>query len=260
MMGAMSIDVPALQLSWSETPWDSALFGFPVWHIDRMRCGSPRAAAASAFAHFEAQRAAAGCRFASSRIGADLVEESLLLQQRGFCLIETLYNPEIDLSGACESATAVQLLEAHRAAGDEVPALAAIAGAAFGHERFHVDPRVPRGLGDQRYRNWVQSVPGHSSQRLFALRDGSRTVAFFVTELLPDGTCFWHLNAVEPALQGRGYGPRAWATMIHVARNEGALRVRSAIVARNVRVLNLYARLGFRFLPPLCTYHWAAPD
>ena len=96
----------------------------------------------------------------------------------------------------------------------------------------------------------------HPSQRLHVIRDGSLLAAFFVTERLADGTCYWHLNAVTPDAQGKGYGRRAWLAMLHQAQGDGAQRVRTSIVARNHRVLNLYARLGFRFPPPLMTFHW----
>ena len=74
--------------------------------------------------------------------------------------------------------------------------------------------------------------------------------------VIMDGTCYWHLNAVATELQGKGYGRRAWSAMLQHAQANGARRVRTSIVARNHRVLNLYARLGFRFPPPLMTLHW----
>ena len=68
------------------------------------------------------------------------------------------------------------------------------------------------------------------------------------------------INAVAPGAQGQGYGWRAWQAMLAQAHLEGAERVRTAIVARNHRVLNLYARLGFRFPAPLMTFHWVHPE
>jgi RimJ/RimL family protein N-acetyltransferase len=47
--------------------------------------------------------------------------------------------------------------------------------------------------------------------------------------------------------------------MLHQARIAGAQRVYSSIVARNVKVLGLYARLGFQFAPPTMTFHWVRP-
>ena len=64
---------------------------------------------------------------------------------------------------------------------------------------------------------------------------------------------------VDPAAQGQGYGRRSWETMIAHARQQGSQRIQTCIVARNHRVLNLYARLGFHFPPPLTTFHWVRP-
>ena len=78
----------------------------------------------------------------------------------------------------------------------------------------------------------------------------------FVTEVLDDSTCYWHLNAVAPEMQGQGLGKRAWLTMLALAQQDGNARVRSSIVVRNTRVMNLYAGLGFRFEAPSMTLHW----
>lgn len=258
-MSSGSIDNAALAMSWAEAPWDSALFGFPVLHISSLACRGPLVQAEAAFVCFEQQRDALGCRFASARVPAADTEASFLLQARGFRVVETLLHPELNLDTVACRAPLSALLEVRPAEPGSLPALEEIAGAAFGLERFHVDPRVPMGLGDQRYRNWVRSALDHPRQRLLELFDGVQRVAFFVTERLDDGTEYWHLNAVAPRAQGRGIGERAWIAMIERARGEGARRVRSAIVVRNVRVMSLYAKLGFRFLPPLTGLHWATP-
>jgi ribosomal protein S18 acetylase RimI-like enzyme len=67
---------------------------------------------------------------------------------------------------------------------------------------------------------------------------------------------YWHLTAVAPQCQGQGYGWRVWRAMLaHHARG-GVRSVRTTITAGNVPVLNLYSKLGFRFLPPETTFHW----
>ncbi len=182
----------------------------------------------------------------------------MLLEKTGFRFVEMVYQPQLDLGPQAQiSDGSLAVAPACEADMGEV---AAIAESAFKNERFHMDPRLDSSLGDLRYRNWVLDSFDHSRQRLTLLRDGHRLVAFFVWELLPDGTCYWHLNAVAPAAQGQGFGARAWTTMLHRARADGAKRVRTCIVARNHRVLNLYARLGFRFPPPEMTFHWVATD
>jgi ribosomal protein S18 acetylase RimI-like enzyme len=137
-----------------------------------------------------------------------------------------------------------------------MPKLLDIARTSFQNERFKVDPRLDSSISDHRFCNWVSSSLHHPTQELYTLKDGTRIVAFFVNESLSDGTCYWHLNAVAPDAQGQGYGRRVWLSMLDQAVRADAKRVRSSIAARNHRVLNLYARLGFSFLPPSMTFHW----
>jgi RimJ/RimL family protein N-acetyltransferase len=179
----------------------------------------------------------------------------MLLESRGFRFIEMVYVPEFDFARPRHRLNHSDL-DVCPAGPDELEAASDIAAVAFAHERFHVDPRVPREIGPLRYRNWVLSTASHPRQQLFLVRDGEIVVAFFVVEYLPDGTCYWHLNAVSPRHQGKGYGARSWSAMMIHAAEQGATRVRSCIVARNTRVINLYAGLGFRFSAPSMTFHW----
>lgn len=249
------IDTPDLLLEWSEAPWDTAVYGRPVLQITRLERRGP--GASDAMSSFEQARDALGALLVSCRLEHDRLRESMLLEDHGFRFIEMLYQPELMLSD--QNALPEETLIAKKARIDDLPAVLEIAGNAFRNERFHVDPRLDPSLGDRRYCNWVRSSLDHPSQELHVLRDGGEIVSFFVLEMQADGTCYWHLNAVTPNAQGRGYGQRAWQTMLHQASLHGADRVQTCIVARNYRVLNLYAKLGFRFPPPLMTFHWVGP-
>lgn len=247
-----NIDTADLRLAWSEAPWDSVIFGYPVLQLGQIEIRG--AGADQDFAVFEAARDDNGAGLVSCRLPHDRLRESMLLEQHGFRFIEMAYHPELDRLE--ELALPADTLSVAPAVSADLPDVLAIASQAFRNERFHVDPRLDPALGDVRYCNWVKSSLEHPSQRLFLVRDAARLIAFFVTEMLPDGTCYWHLNAVAPDAQGQGYGRRAWQAMLVEAQKAGARRVRTCIVARNHRVLNLYARLGFRFAPPLMTFHW----
>lgn len=248
-----SIDTAAIGLAWSEAPWDTVVFGYPVVQILRIEVRAGKGGAD--LAPFMSACASGGVGLVTCRLPHDRLRESMLLEEIGFRFIEMGYQPEF---GNLQSAGPgdAQGLEVVRATAGDLPEIVEVAGTAFGTERFHVDPRIPSQLGDLRYQNWVRSSLEHHTQRLYAVRDAGELVAFFVTELLTGDTCYWHLNAVAPARQGKGYGLRAWLAMMHHARAEGASRVRTSIVARNYRVLNLYARLGFTFPAPSMTFHW----
>jgi len=248
-----SIDTGAVHLEWSEASWDTAIFGYPVLQMTSLEVRE-EAAAREDFGRFERARDMVGSGLVSCRLPHDKLRESMLLEDAGFRFIEMLYQPDLDLVAArgIESGS----LSVRLATLADSARVLQIAGNAFGNERFHMDPRLPPELANRRYQAWAQSSLSHPSQRLFVLSDEEELVAFFVTEDLPDGTTYWHLNAVAPEHQGKGYGRRAWSEMIRHAKSSGSQRVRSSIVARNHRVLNLYARLGFRFSAPLMTFHW----
>lgn len=247
------IVTPAISMAWSEAPWDSAVFGSPVLQISELKIRA--APAASDIAPFLLVRDEAACGLVSCRLPHDHLRESMFLEDIGFRFVEMLYQPECSDLGLL-SLSPDQGLVVARATEADLPELLEVAGRAFGNERFHVDPRIARGVGDRRYQNWVRNSLSHASQRGYVVRDMRTLVAFFVVEHIADGTCYWHLNAVAPAMQGKGYGMRAWRAMMDVARKDGARRIRTSIVARNHRVLNLYARLGFCFPEPSMTFHW----
>lgn len=248
------VDTPDLYLEWTEAPWDTAIFGFPVLQINRMEVRGP--SATSAMSAYEEARDRLGAGLVSCRMPHERLRESMLLEDHGFRFIEMAYMPELDDLAGIAALPEKTDINVGLAGESDLHALMEIAGSAFRNERFHVDPRLDPALGDERYRRWVQNSLDHPQQRLYVIRDGAQSIAFFLTEMLADGTCYWHLNAVSPQVQGQGYGRRAWQAMLHEAKVAGAQRVRTCIVARNFRVLNLYARLGFRFPPPLMTFHW----
>lgn len=251
------IDTPGLYLKWAEAPWDSVIFGYPVLQIGSIEVHGP--SANDAIVQFELARDACGSKLVSCRLSHERLRESMLLESLGFRFIEMIYHPELDRLQTCDAFSANGLTVTRAELGDMATVIT-IAGVAFRNERFHIDPRLPPKLSDQRYQNWVRSAINHPSQRLYVVRDGVSIIAFFVTENRADGSCYWHLNAVAPEAQGKGYGKRAWQAMLRYAQSEGMNRVQTTIVARNHRVLNLYARLGFSFLPPMMTFHWVQTD
>lgn len=248
------IDTPRLHLAWSEAPWDSAVFGYSVLQIDRLECRSPEAL--HDITPFILARDRIDCGLVSCRLNHQLLKESIFLEDVGFRFIEMLYQPEfIDLQAASHLGDN-QDLDIDIATLSDLSEILHIARKAYGNERIHMDPRLPSAIGDIRYQNWVKNTFKHPTQRTYVLRDGEKLVAFFIIENLASGRCYWHLNAVNPVLQGNGYGLRAWRAMLDHARKNGSSSVQTSIVARNHRVLNLYARLGFYFPPPLMTLHW----
>jgi RimJ/RimL family protein N-acetyltransferase len=126
----------------------------------------------------------------------------------------------------------------------------------FAHERFQADPRLSTKLANERYGRWVVSSFQSRNQLLLKIEDRDEIVAFFIVEYLNEKSAYWHLTAVAPEFQSRGYGRKTWQTMLAYHKACGIERVTTTITARNVRVLNLYSKLQFKFAPPEMTFHW----
>lgn len=251
------INTPSLQMAWSQAPWDAVVCGFPVWQITSMKIQGENAGCD--MQAFEDERDRHGVGLVSCRLPHACMEESMLLEDHGFRFIEMVFQPEIKLTNF-NGNHKNSLLKICPAREIDLPILLGIAGTAFHNERFKMDPRLDPAISGLRYQNWVSSSFDHPAQDLFALFNGEQHIGFFVTELLNDSTCYWHLNAIAPASQGNGLGRRAWISMLNQAATTGAQRVRTSIAARNQRVLNLYASLGFCFAQPSMTFHWTRPQ
>ena len=248
-----NIDSKSLRMAWSLAPWDEAVCNYPVIQITKIQVLGPDAK--TDIGQFELARERLDAGLVSCRLSHECLTESMLLEDLGFRFIEMIYTPELDLTGF-NSFNQAGLLRPRLANTGDLPEVLEIARTAFHSERFKMDPRLEPSFSEQRFQNWVASSQQLSKQVLYLFSDDSRIIAFFVIEALSDGTCYWHLNAVAPAVQGKGFGRRVWLSMLNLAAKSGAKRVRTSISARNHRVLNLYARLGFTFFPPLMTFHW----
>lgn len=251
------ISTPSLRMAWSRAPWDEVVCGFPVIQITALKIQGNDAD--HDMQVFEGERDRLGVGLVSCRLPHECMEESMLLEDREFRFIEMVYQPELDLRSFSKDGKS-SILKIARAKEIDLPILLGIARTAFHNERFTMDPRLDPAISGQRYQNWVASSFHHPTQELFVIFDGEQQIGFFVTELLSDSTCYWHLNAIAPDSQGNGWGRRAWVSMLNHAVTTGAQRVRTSIVARNQRVLNLYASLGFEFPPPSMTFHWTRQE
>lgn len=248
-----SINTKHLHLEWTEAFWDSAIFGFPVLQIDQMRiCGS---LASEDFCYFETARDKIEAGLVSCRLSHQFLSESFLLEEHGFRFVEMVFQPELNDLQA-KNLCQVENIQIFLADHNALDAVIEIAGKAFRNERFYVDPRLDSALSDLRYCNWVRDSLNNPTQQLYVFSIGERILAFFITEILEDGTCYWHLTAVAPNFQSQGLGRNVWLAMLNFLRARGVNKIRTCIAARNHRILNLYASLGFRYPPPLMTFHW----
>ena len=243
----------SLELEASLVPWDIAAFGFRVAQIHRLSIGNPDVAARE-YSQFQSWLDEGAVRLTSCRLPHGQLRESMFIEGRQFRFVEMVMHPTI---AALQSlAIPEDDLTIVPATASDIPALQALAGRSFKHERYHVDPRLDPRLADERYSRWVATSLNDPPQRLLKVTDGNNLIALFITERRQSDEVYWHLTAISPEFQGRGYGRRVWRAMLKMHQAEGCSRVTTTVSARNVAALNLYGQLGFRLLPPEMTFHW----
>lgn len=249
----LTLETDDLLLRARLTPWDTDCFGFAVAQVDTfvLRGTATSEALAPLLDWFDRH----AIRFASCRLPSASLGESMLLEACGFRYLETALHPHADLSGfAIHEPDTLVIMEA----GDEdMNEMEAIAASVFDHGRIHADPRLGPELGNRRYARWVSNYRSYAGQVLLKVLDNEGAIiALFITQDGPDRSIYWHLTAIAPGHQGKGYGTRVWKAMLAKHAKDGVRTIRTTITATNINVLNLYAKLGFRFSAPEMTFHW----
>ena len=247
------LETESLVLRASLVPWDSAILQHPVAQIDEIRIIDSRQSDLD-YAAFEAWRDSNGCQFISCRLNHALLSESIFLERKEFRFIEMVLHPKIE--GLAQLIIPDEGLTVSGVDKDDLPAVRKVAETCFVYERFHLDPRVDRHIGNMRYGQWVTNTLEHPRQRLLKISDNDLLIGFFIVESIGEGDVYWHLTAISPQYQGKGYGRRTWLTMLRYHQQDGKNAIITTISARNTPILNLYSSLSFRFMPPQMTFHW----
>lgn len=247
------LETEGLVLRASLVPWDSAILKYPVAQIEEIRILDSRQSDLD-YTTFEAWRDTNGCHFVSCRLDHSLLSESMFLEKKDFRFVEMVLHPMIE--GLAQLNIPDQGLAVSGVGKDDLPAIRKIAETCFTYERFHLDPRVGSHIGNMRYGQWVTNTFEHPRQRLLKICDKDLLIGFFIVESVGEGDVYWHLTAISPRYQGKGYGRRAWLAMLRYHQEDGKNSISTTISARNMPIMNLYSSLSFRFMSPQMTFHW----
>lgn len=253
----LAVETPAVRLAAALVPWDTESFGVPVAQVRHIEVHD-RAAADAEMHRLLAWFAMQGVELAACRLDHTALLESAALEGVGFRFIEMVYSMQIDPQLLQPLADAGRRVQWRGACNADLADLQQLATDAFATGRWNIDWSVGQALGGRRYADWVErSLADPKHEVLCAVVDG-QTAGLFIIESGPDRSVYWHLTAVAPEWQGKGVGKAMWMSMLHRHAVNGSTRVHTTISARNVPVVNLYARMGWRFVDCQMTYHWAS--
>jgi hypothetical protein len=236
--------------------WDEAVFGFPVSDL-RIGVEPPTIAdipllRKALLDYCERTRS----ELISVRVPAPQTSMSAVLSGAGFVYVDfALIATLAKLDPASLRKTAFILRRAEAADHD---AIYHIGENAFHFGRYHTDPYFPRELANRRYVQWVRrALSGSDPDDVVFVLGGPGKVIGFMHVALHDGSADLRLGAVT---QGSSLGFWLYIETLRAVHALGAKSVSTGISAANVRVMQIYSALGFRFTHPELILHWHSPD
>jgi len=247
------IESSHLTLAVQEVGWDTAVFGFPVKSIERIRIHDSDGAHRD-FKYYEEWVTSERVGIVSCRLAHNDLTESMFLETHGFRFVEMVLHPRLNLLQ--DIVFSEDELQISLATMSDLDELVDIAQRSFKFDRYHIDPRIPSGYANQRYGKWVKNSYYDDNQNLYKVVRGGKILAFFITETRRENIIHWHLTAVAPEWQQQGYGYRVWMAMLKFHKLSGCCGITTTISVQNTPVINLYSKLKFSFSIPEMTFHW----
>ncbi len=126
-----------------------------------------------------------------------------------------------------------------------------IAGESFSDDRFHADHNCDQAVADRRFVYWVDDLTGDPEVAFDVMLLKERPIGFMARkaeDLI--------LAGFARKFVGAGLGDFLWLSVLRKLKDAGLNQARTLISIRNTSVLNLYARLGFKFRDPRVTFHY----
>ena len=190
------------------------------------------------------------------RVAASDTALSALLLQTGFVYVDfALLTTLLKLEPAPLPKTGFTLRQAEPA---DHEAVYQICANAFHFGRYHTDPHFPRELANRRYLQWIRrALSGADPGDVVFVLGRPGKVIGFMHVALHESNADLRLGAVAP---GSSLGFWLYTETLRAVHALGARSVSTGISAANVRVMQIYSALGFRFSRPEVILHWHSPD
>jgi hypothetical protein len=240
-----------------ETPWETRNLRIPSYVLNTTAfCSAPDVKKLKV--QLKSLKYEKSSFFIFARIPREQIHLIQLLEQVGFYVIECTVSPFIRLHNyeridLFEQNKLLYLPEKFRSASVKISTvdlpdntiasnIKSLASESFLDDRFHVDYNCPTEIADQRFAYWVDDLVNNEkvSFDLMYIKD---EIAGFMArkenELI--------LAGFSKAYRASGLGEYLWLTSCSIIKELSHKTAETLISINNIPVLNLYARLGFRF-------------
>lgn len=230
-------------LSYALVPWDSELFGLPVYELRFLDEGADDAGVVARWlSGMDPEADALVCTKVDQR-AVPLLES---LAGDRFYPVETV----LELEGALDEANYTPVARSlpvllRPAVEADLPAMSAVAGSAFWSDRFHLDPNLSDAAADRRYVRWVESAMA-AGESVFAYErtDSGAVIGFYHVRPASADTVDLMLMALDPTLTGLGLGTELYKSGMRECARMGFVTAQTRVAACNLASLNTFMRLG----------------
>lgn len=233
-------------------PWDTELFGFPVYRLNVKSANLVDLPIDS-----ELQLLA--------NMGVKLIyvfsDKNLDFQQTsrfsmGFRSKKVgLTNSSLKPSGLNDSVVQYKHSSVNELA---IKALVVQAGV---HSRFNLDPMIPKHKFVRMYCEWIEKcISGHLADQVFVYKISGVIVGFIsLKKMADDSSCSIVLISVDEAYRGQGIARALINSANHWARVNGCCVLSVSTQASNDPAISLYSHMGFKVTQQEYQLHlWSA--
>jgi dTDP-4-amino-4,6-dideoxy-D-galactose acyltransferase len=223
----------------SHLEWDSRFFGFPIASI---RCTDQSAAELAAELRELADRGFRLVYWFGSETGSPPNAE---LEKLGGVLVDRRTTFAQNLRGRAASSFEIRAKVEVFEGEAPTPALEQLALTAGALSRFRTDPGFGAAAFERLYRHWITaSVSGEIADVVLVIRDGGAERGL-ITVKFGDGEGRVGLMAVDPTVQGTGFGADLVRAALAHSVSHGCDRSAIATQGANRAACALYERCGF---------------
>lgn len=243
-------------LAVAEVPWDSELFGFPIYEL---RCPEAFPDKLAEMTSRLLPTLSPGQRaLAYVKLPVGDVERMRALTAAGFYLVEAGLEYELELDrmrpvwGDRPSGLQMRLGRA-----EDLPTLQALASGGLANDRYHMDRRVPAERADLRFERWVEyAIRDGDVTLLFESERDGEAIGFVQYRPEPRQTAYMSLISVRESYKHSGLGMIMMEAALRACGAHGFRRVTARSTLNNTDVVRMCSAFGFQITRASYTLHW----
>lgn len=196
-------------------------------------------------------------KFANIKIDGMDYSSIHALEEFGFNYMATLLTTMLD----CRNLKDFDIdLKLRNIKENEVETVSKMAEEIFRINRFHLDERFDKKKADELHGEWVKNRYKEDPENIYVLEKDKEIIGFFIFNI-EDFKKYFGLNlsyldlaGISKKYRGRGYDLPLFAGILDIIKKKVEV-VYTDFIAENTPILNVYVKLGFRFIDAKLSMH-----